>query len=205
MENFFTEEKVQKILKNSKDFSEWYVLLSKYLKLYKITSINGVAAFLANVLHESGDLTRLEENLNYSAERLLVVFPKYFNKVNVVKYAGNKIAIASRIYGNRMGNGDEASKEGYKFRGRGILQITGKNNYTELSHTLEKTLDETVEYLSTKEGALVGSLIYWNKNKINEIADKGDIVRTRKLVNGGTIGLDDVIARYNKIISILKS
>lgn len=200
--SFLTEEKFKKIIHNNPEYLEWYNLLIKYLPKYNITTPKRVAAFLANVAHESGDFKILEENFNYSKQRLLTIFPKYFNQTNVSKYAGNKIAIASRVYANRMGNGSEESKDGWTYRGKGLIQITGKKNTLDVSKHLNKTLEETNKFLLTKEGALVGSLFYWQKNNINKIADTGDITKVRKTVNGGTIGLSDTASRYNIIMKL---
>ena len=202
--DFLSVSKIQKILKFSKEYSTWYDLFQKYFPLYDINTIVRASAFLANVAHESGEFKIFEENLHYSRESLLRVFPKYFNEKNVDRYANNPEAIASRVYANRMGNGDEASQDGWKFKGRCLIQITGKNNYLEISKELNKTLPETISYFTTKEGCLVGSLIWWSKNNINKIADKGSIVQVRRAVNGGVIGLSDVIAKYNTYINILK-
>lgn len=202
---FLTLDDLKKILQGNPNYKEWFALLQKFLPIYEVNTINRVSAFLANTVHETGNFTILEENLNYNRERLLQVFPKYFNEENVDKYVGKKILIASRIYANRMGNGDEASQDGWKFRGRGLIQITGKQNYTTLSLSLKKSLDETIKYLSIKEGVLVGSLSWWSKNGINKIADTGNIGNVRKRVNGGSIGLQDTTTRYNYILGLLKA
>jgi putative chitinase len=198
-----TAEKLKTIINNNPEYMEWFILLDKFLPKYEINTPKRIAAFLANVTHESADFKYLEENLNYSKQRLLAVFPKYFNASNVDKYARKKIAIASRIYANRMGNGPESSKDGWTYRGKGLIQITGKNNTTSVSRHVNKSIEETCQYLLTKEGALIGSLYFWKKNNINLIADTGDITRVRKAVNGGTIGLTDTTARYNNILKIL--
>ena len=202
--NFLSLAKVQKILRFSKDYSTWYDLFRKYFPLYDINTIVRASAFLANAAHESEEFKIFEENLHYKRESLLKLFPKYFSQSNVDNYVGNVVAIASRIYANRMGNGNEASKDGWTYRGRGVIQITGKNNITDLSKHLNKSIEETCTYLSSKEGALEGSLFYWHKNNLNEVADKGSIVQVRKEINGGVIGLSDVIAKYNTYLNILK-
>lgn len=202
---FLTPEKLKTILHNNSDYQEWYKLLIEFLPQYEINTIERVSEFLANSAHESGDFKILQENLNYSKDRLLIVFPKYFNASNVEKYANKPIAIASKIYANRMGNGTEESTEGWRFRGRGLIQLTGKLAYVALSKYIGKTIDEICDYLTTKEGALLGSLFYWKTNNINKIADTKDVAKVRKAVNGGLIGLSDVTARYNTIKKILMS
>lgn len=201
--SFLTPDKLKQIINNNPNYLEWYKLLEEFLPKYEVNTIERVAAFLANTTHETKDFKYIVENLNYSRHRLLAVFPKYFNESNVDKYVRNKVAIASRVYANRMGNGPEDSKDGWKYRGKGLIQITGRNNTLSVARHLKKTLEETCKYLLTKEGALVGSLYYWKKNKLNEMSDTGDIARVRKTVNGGTIGMADTITRYNSILKIL--
>jgi putative chitinase len=201
---FLTPEILKQVLQNNPNYLEWFNLLQKFLPLYEVNTPFRVAAFLANTAHETGNYILLSENLNYSKDRLLKLFKKYFNEGNVDKYANKKILIGSRVYANRMGNGDEESQDGYIYRGKGLIQITGKDNTTALSKSINKSLSETCKYLLTKEGALVGSLFYWKTNNINRLADLNDIAKVRKAVNGGTIGLDDTTLRYNKALKLLK-
>lgn len=202
---FLTPEKLKTIIHNNVDYQEWYKLLLEYLPQFEIDTIERVSHFLANCAHESSDFKILQENLNYSKDRLLAVFPKYFNNSNSDKYANKPIAIASRIYANRMGNGAEESKEGWRFRGRGLIQLTGKNAYNSFSKYIGKPLEDTCNYLLTKEGALLGSLFFWKTTNINKIADTTDVQKVRRAVNGGLIGISDVTARYNTIKKILMS
>ena len=201
---FLTPEILKQILQNNPNYHEWFDLLQRFLPLYDVNTPFRVAAFLANTAHETGNYTILEENLNYSRSRLLTIFKKYFNEANVDKYANKKILIGSRVYANRMGNGSEESQEGYIYRGKGLIQITGKTNTAALSKAINKSLSETCKYLLTKEGALVGSLYYWKTNNINRLADLNDIGKVRKAVNGGTIGIEDTTLRYNKALKLLK-
>ena len=171
---------------------------------FNINTPRRQAMFLAQIMHESGALSTVVENLNYRADRLLVVFPKYFKtQAQADAYAKQPQKIANRVYANRLGNGDEASGDGWKFRGRGLIQLTGKENYQNLAKAIGKTLDETVEYLKTEEGAVVSAGWFWDSRKLNSIADTGDIVAVSKKVNGGTIGLDERQKYYNKAISVL--
>jgi len=202
--DFLTASKVRSILKNV-NYLEWHELLIEFLPKYEVNTINRVSEFLAQTTHESINYTALEENLNYSASRLVLVFPKYFNEKNVIKYARNKKLIGNRVYANRMGNGKEESGDGFKFRGRGLIQLTGKNNYLNFGKSINKTLEETVTYLTTKEGALVSALWFWKKNNLNAIADSGNHQLLCKKINGGTNGLSDRINRYNKFKEILSS
>jgi putative chitinase len=156
---------------------------------FEINTTERIAMFLAQVGHESGGLSVIQENLNYRAERLAVVFPKYFKDVNTSTYAHDPESIANRVYASRMGNGNEASGDGYKYRGRGLIQLTGRNNYASFSSDMGMSIDEAVEYLSTPEGAAMSAGWYWNKNGLNQWADNSDVITVTKKINGGTIGL----------------
>lgn len=151
-----------------------------------------MAAFLAQVAHESGGLNIIQENLNYSAKGLTTTFKKYFPTVASTNgYVRNPQKIANKVYANRMGNGPESSGDGYKFRGRGLIQLTGKNNYTLFAKAIGKSIDDTIVYLGTSEGAVASAAWFWDANKLNIYADKGDFVGLTRRINGGTIGLAD--------------
>jgi len=188
----FTQEKLAKCLSRNKNTAELFEVFSEVLPRYEITTIERVAAFLAQCGHESADFTVLKENLNYSAEGLTKVFPKRFPSLAVAQpYNRQPEKIANKIYADRMGNGPEASGEGYKFRGRGAIQLTGKENYTKFANSVGRSLDETVAYTETLAGAIESACWFWTTNKLNDIADKNDIVTLTKRINGGTIGLED--------------
>ena len=176
--------------------------LNTALDRYEINTPERVAMFMAQVGHESGGLKRREENLNYSAQRLTQVFPKYFRDVDPNDYARNPEKIANRVYGNRMGNGDEDSGDGYRYRGRGFIQLTGKNNYTAFANAMGMTLDEAVDYLSTAEGAAMSAAWFWDMRNLNADADRGDVVTVTKKINGGTIGLHERQALYKEALGI---
>ena len=188
----FTKEKLAKCLSRNKSIDALYEAFSTVLPKYEITSVERVAAFLAQCGHESADFTVLKENLNYSAEGLSKVFPKRFPTVAAAQpYNRNPEKIANKIYADRMGNGPEASGEGYKFRGRGAIQLTGKENYSKFAASVDKSLDEAVAYCETLEGAIESACWFWSTNKLNALADATDIVALTKRINGGTIGLED--------------
>lgn len=188
----FTKEKLAKCLARNKNTAELFEVFSEVLPRYEITTIERVAAFLAQCGHESADFTVLKENLNYSAEGLNKVFPKRFPTVAAAQpYNRNPEKIANKIYSDRMGNGPEASGEGYKFRGRGAIQLTGKENYTKFANSIGKSLDEAVAYTETLAGAIESACWFWTTNKLNALADATDIVGLTKRINGGTIGLED--------------
>lgn len=188
----FTQEKLAKCLSRNKNTAELFEVFSEVLPRYEITTIERVAAFLAQCGHESADFTVLKENLNYSAEGLTKVFPKRFPSLAVAQsYNRQPEKIANKIYADRMGNGPEASGEGYKFRGRGAIQLTGKENYSKFAASVDKSLEEAVAYTETLAGAIESACWFWTTNKLNDIADKNDIVTLTKRINGGTIGLED--------------
>ena len=179
-------------------------LAKKYktlLEKYEINTPLRLAHFFAQIHHES-NLKPINENLNYSAERLLQIFPKYFDEKLAEEYSRQPQRIANRIYANRMGNGDEKSGDGWKYRGKGFIQLTGKNNYQAL------TKDTGIDYLNNPDkllveaDAMIAALWFWSKNKINALADKDDIIGVTKRINGGTIGLAhrrQLLTEYKKI------
>jgi putative chitinase len=161
---------------------------------------------LAQCAHESGEFLFLKENLNYKAASLRKVFPKYFPTDELAnQYASkpNKAeAIANRVYASRMGNGDEQSGDGYRYCGRGLIQLTGKDNYTFFAGSLGISVEEASEYLQTFEGATQSACWFWETNNLNALADKGDIVTMTKRINGGTIGLEDRIKHYEHALHV---
>ena len=204
--DFFTEEAVHHLIPKVKNFDEWYSNLIDILPEYDIDTPHRVAAFMAQCGHESGGFTLMQENLNYSAKGLRGTFGKYFPNDDIAKqYERKPQMIANRVYGNRMGNGDEASGEGWYFRGRGIIQITGKNNYTKCSQSLfeSNVLVENPDLLLESEYAIHSACWFWSAARLNELSDIGDIKTMTKRINGGFIGLEDRINHYNHAIEIL--
>ncbi len=166
--------------------------LMETFEMFDISTVARKSMFLAQVGHESGGLMVTKENLNYSQQGLRNTFGKYFKTdADAALYARKPEMIASRVYANRMGNGNEASKDGWTYRGRGLIQITGRNNYTALSVYLKKTLPETVEFLETPLGAVVSAGWFWNTNKLNDLADQTRFTDMTKRINGGFHGLED--------------
>ena len=199
------KEHVAEMLKGNKNIDAWYDAMVKVLPKYNINTPNRVAGFIAQCAHESLNFTVLEENLNYSAANLEKVFSKYFSKAGrkTTGYVKQPEKLANLVYANRLGNGDTASGDGYKFRGRGIIQLTGRENYTNFGKAVGKTPDEVIEYLKTIEGALESACWYWNNRNINAACDANDIVRMSKLVNGGDIGLADRKKKYEQNLAVL--
>ena len=174
------------------------------LEDYEINTPKRIAAFLAQTHHESGGYVWLTENLNYSADGLMRVFPKYFKTMEIAKaYARQPDKIANRTYADRMGNGDEASGDGSKYRGRGLIQLTFKNNYFWFAASLEITPEEASEYTQSFEGAAQSACWYWSENRLNRFCDANDIKGLSKAINGGFKGLEDREVQYARALRLL--
>ena len=169
---------------------------------FEIVTNQQKAMFLAQCCHESGHFRAVSENLNYSSDGLKRVFPKYFRTVDPAGYNRKPEKIANRVYASRMGNGDEASGDGWRFRGRGLIQLTGKNNYMSCGEDLEVDLLAHPEYLESPEGAARSAAWFWWQNDLNILADRGDIKACTKKINGGYIGLDDRVELYEGALEV---
>jgi putative chitinase len=198
------EETIKTLLNNNKDYKEWTKILNEVLSKYEINANKQrLAMFIAQTAHESANYTRLTENLNYSQQGLLLVFPKYFNIITAKSYARNPEKIANRVYANRMGNGDQLSGDGWKYKGKGLIQITGKSNHIKFANFIDKSLEDTIAYMLTKKGALESACWFWKVNNLNSLADKADITKITRLINGGSNGLQDRISKYNKALKFI--
>ena len=184
----------------------WHHALEQLFPDYDINTSKRMAAFLAQCGHESGNFTAIKENLNYKAASLRKIFPKYFPDDATANQYANKPnkqeAIANRIYANRMGNGDESSGDGFRFCGRGLIQLTGRSNYQAFADSLEMNINDLPEYLATFEGAAQSACWFWETNNLNRFADSGDIIGMTKVINGGYIGLQDRISNYEHALHI---
>ncbi len=199
-----TKEQLRQLLPKNPYINQWHNALSQLLPDYEINTAKRIASFVAQCAHESGSFVFLTENLNYKAESLMKVFPKYFKDMATAKaYEKQPEKIANKIYADRMGNGNEASGDGWRYRGRGLIQLTGKTNYTWFAASLEISPEEAAEYTQTFEGAAQSACWFWETNKLNQFADSGDIVTMTKRINGGTIGLDDRIKHYEHALHVL--
>lgn len=202
----FTVEDLKVALPGIRDPEGWMQSCVKLFPPYNIITKERVAMFLAQTGHESANWNLLEENLYYSAAALLKVFPKYYKTQAAANADAKKPErIANKVYANRMGNGDTASGDGYRYRGRGILQITGKSNYAACSQALygDDRLLSKPELLTTHDGALGSACWYWNTRKLNSVSDKKDLLAATKLINGGTNGLEDRKTRYDRIMRLI--
>jgi putative chitinase len=182
--------------------------MSNVFPTYEINTPHRIAAFLAQCGHESGGWTVFEENLNYSAQGLNNIFKKYFPTLESAQpYARKPEMIANKIYANRMGNGSPESGDGWLFRGRGPIQLTGRANYTAFAKEMFEDWENVVEnpdwVTADRDFALMSAIWFWNKNKLNREADIGDIKTMTRKINGGYIGLEDRIKHYNEAIHLL--
>jgi putative chitinase len=199
-----TKEQLAQVIPGNPYLDHWYHALEQALPDYDINTPQRVAAFLAQCAHESGGFRALKENLNYKAASLRRVFPKYFPTDDLAAaYAGKGEMIANRVYGGRMGNGDEHSGDGFRYCGRGLIQLTGKSNYQAFADSIETPVEDVPEYLQTFEGAVQSACWFWESNNLNQFADNGDILTMTKRINGGTIGLEDRIKHYNHALHVL--
>lgn len=198
-----TLEQLKKILPINKEVELWLPILNKYLPLYDIASRDRVIMFMTQTSHESSQYIHLEENLNYSQLGLLKIFPKYFNLADSVSYARQPQKIASRIYANRYHNGNEASGDGWKYRGRGVIGTTFKSNYEDFATFMKISLDDVMKLIQTKEGAILSGIFFWKEHQLNSFADAHDINGASKRINGGLIGLRERQLEYKRISTIL--
>jgi putative chitinase len=203
-EFILTQAQLAQVVPKNPYLDHWYHALSQALPDYDINTPQRVAAFLAQCAHESGNFVFIKENLNYKAESLMRVWPRYFpDLATAKKYAHNQEMIANRAYANRMGNGPEESGDGWKFCGRGLIQLTGRSNYQNFADSLEISIDEASEYLKTFEGCVQSACWFWEANNLNQWADKGDILTLTKRINGGTLGLEDRKKHYEHALHVL--
>lgn len=196
-----TQAMIRRVIPNvNKDrLDEFVACLNMWATHYGINTNERMAAFLANVMHESANLSALEENLNYSADGLRKTFPKYFKTAeDAAAYARKPQQIANRVYANRMGNGSEQSGDGWKYRGRGMIQLTGRSNYLNYKSS-ELCVGDPItkpDILTQFPEAYKSAMWFWEKNRLNEMADLDNGVNTddvctkiTKVINGGTNGL----------------
>ena len=208
----FKGRHLAEILKMDKDTAlKWYSAMKEILPKYGITTQRRVAHFLSQTGHESGNYKVMEENLNYSEKALNAVFGRYFGpapKRNAAEYARKPEKIANYVYmdeyrskGGQMGNVQEG--DGYRFRGRGLKQLTGRNNYTAFGKSIGMSAEEAAEYVVTEKGALESACWFWDSRNLNSIADSDDVKLMTKKINGGDIGLADRQKRYVEAMKIL--
>jgi putative chitinase len=205
----------RRFLPKNRYVEQWYAALlgpqdefggHSLLNEYDINTPKRIAAFLAQCSHESGGFMFLTENLNYRAAGLRRVFPNYFKTDEIAsQYERKPEKIANRVYANRMGNGDESSGDGYRFCGRGLIQLTGRNNYQAFADSIEIPIGDVPAYLGTFEGAAQSACWFWETNRLNRFVDSNDFKGLTKAINGGYIGLEDREHHYEVALNIFRS
>ena len=203
-EFILSKEQLAQLIPGNPYVDYWHSAMERCLPDYDINTPQRVAAFMAQCGHESANFKFLKENLKYRAASLTKVWPKYFPNMDIAnQYAGNEEKIANRAYANRMGNGPEESGDGWRFCGRGLIQLTGRNNYQNFADSIETDINDIPAYLATFEGAVQSACWFWETNKLNQWADKGDMLTLTKRINGGTLGLDDRIKHYQHALHVM--
>lgn len=208
-----TEEILQKSFPKCKKPGEWPGALNPAMEKYEINSIPRAAAFLAQVGHESCQLNHIEENLSYSARRLMTVWPRRFPTIEkATPYARNPERLANYVYANRIGNGPEDSGDGWKFRGRGLIQLTGRSNYNAASAALGADLIADPDQLLAPPVAALSAAWFWQSHGLNALADDKtddndieDFTRITKIINGGQAGLQERLALFKHITTIVSA
>jgi len=205
----FTQDQLHQFLPQNQHVEHWFEALAKVLPDYDIATVQRVAAFLGQTAVESAGYTAIQENLNYRPETLAKLFGHHFSGMDEIQQycsAPNKQEmIANRIYANRMGNGDEASGDGWRFCGRGLIQLTGRANYTAFGQSIDSTPEQVSDFLQTFEGCVQSACWFWEANNLNDVADAGDMKTMTHKINGGFLGLDERIAHYQRALQILQS
>lgn len=198
-----TLDQLRQMVKN-RHIEHWHGVFVKLMPDYEINTPQRIAHFVAQCAHESGNFVFLQENLNYRAVSLRKTFPKYFPTDQLAQqYANKPEMIANRVYANRMGNSDEASGDGWRYRGRGLIQLTGRDNYTFFAASLGIDIMDCVQYMATFEGAAQSACFFWEQNRLNRFADANDVRGLTRAINGGYIGLEDRIKHTEHALHVL--
>jgi putative chitinase len=202
----FTQDQLQQFLPNNPHLPHWYEALVKVLPDYDLTTVPRVASFLGETYVESAGYTAIQENLNYRPETLMKTWPSHFPTEEIAtQYGHHPEQIANRAYAGRMGNGDEASGDGWKFCGRGLIQLTGRANYSKFAESLSMNVDDVPDFLQTFEGCVQSACWFWEANNLNQYADANAIDHESRIINGGTLGLQERRAAYERAVQILQS
>lgn len=203
----FTVEKLQAIIPKAEHGAAiWYELFVEMLPTFEINTLPRVAAFIAQTAHESAGYTKFAENLNYSAQGLVAAWPKRFPNLQMAQaYHRQPEKIANRAYSNRLGNGNEASGDGYAFRGRGLIQLTGRYNYTLFSEYSEIDLEVLPQYVESPRGAVHSACWFWFVKRLNTYVDNNDFEGLTLAINGGLNGYEDRVRYYNKALDVFIS
>ena len=206
----FSEAMLAQLIPSNKDVAKWHKAMTEIFPKYEINTSARMAGFIAQCAHESNEFKSLEENLNYSEDALKKIFGRYFGtggtKRNAKDYARNPEKIANYVYqdefrSSKMGN--TKAGDGWLFRGRGLKQLTGRENYTNFGKSVGMTAEQAAAYVATEKGAIESACWFWNAKKLNAVADTGDIVKMTKIINGGDIGLADRKKRFEKALAVM--
>lgn len=188
------------------DIDKFAEPLEKAMEKFEINTTKRQSAFLAQIAHESASLSRVEENLNYSVTGLITIFPRYFRTAaDAEVYARKPQKIANRVYANRMGNGNEASGDGWRYRGKGPIQITGKDNHKVIGDALDYDFVAKPDDLLLPGAGAMSAAWFWKKNGLNELADAGNFEKITKRINGGLTGIEDRKQHWERIKKILNN
>ena len=201
----FTVDQVEQILHPNHEYQAWYDALCDELPKYEINTPERVAMFMAQCAHESANFTTFKENLNYSAKGLMGIWPSRFPADVAEEYQHKPEKIANRAYCNRMGNCDEASGDGWKFHGRGLIQMTGRELYEAFAKEIGKELEDAITYCETDDGAVESATFFWEHHKLNVHSDAGDVKLVTHIINGGYLGLEDRESKYNHALQLFQS
>jgi putative chitinase len=200
-----TEQQLQQILPGNSYIAKWCNALNTYFPTYEIDTTYRIAQFLAQTYVESEAYTALIENLNYSAQSLMRVWPNYFPTIQIAnEYAHHPEQIANRTYANRLGNGDEASGDGWRYIGRGLIQITGKYNYNLFAQNTDMDITQVPAYLLTFDGAVEVACWFWSTHNLNQYSDTQNTKEVTYLINGGYTDLQQREAAYSNALTILE-
>ena len=202
--SLITIDQLKQII-NNKFIDQWVSSINKILPCYDIDTPLRLAAFISECAYESNGFNELTENLNYSAEGLLKTFPTHFTSDEAQQYQHQPEKIANKVYANRMGNGDESTGDGWKYSGKGLIQLTGKENQQFFGDSIHMDVTDVPGYLQTFEGAIQSACFFWENNNLNALADKGLIDQISTKINGGTLGLEDRRTKYQFVLKVLGS
>ena len=200
-----TKEQLRKAIPDAKasNIEKYYEPLIAAMDHFHINKPKRIAAFLANLAHESASFNTIEENLNYSAQRLLQVWPRHFRGRNINLYHRQPQKIANVVYANRMGNSNKASGDGWRYRGRGLIQLTGKDNYKMLGDAIDADIVSDPDWILTPEGATISAGWFWKSRGLNDLADVENLREITRKINGGYNGHDDRVRKYRHIRKVL--
>ena len=198
-----TKQQFRDVFPDNRSADDWYDIAVRFMRANNINTPKRQAAFFAQIGHESRSMQIIEENLRYSASGLRRTFGKRLKGRDPEKLAYDEEAIGNLVYADRIGNGPESSGDGYRFRGRGVIQLTGRSNYQDFAETMDKDAEDVIDYLKTKEGSFHAAVWFWDKKGLNRFADNDDFRTLTRRINGGTNGWSDRVSRWERAKRVL--